>query len=133
MITVIENTTPPIASAGPELELNCVVPELLLLGLGSSSGPPGYSYQWTTPDGNIVSGETTTTPVVNAPGTYTITVTNLQNGCTAEASTVVTSDEDTPVADPGPDITIGCGSTEVTIDGSNSSSGPNVQLYLANE
>ncbi|MCB0643984.1 MAG: hypothetical protein KDC44_20190, partial [Phaeodactylibacter sp.] len=133
MVAVAENTAPPVANAGPPLELNCVIPQLPLIGFGSSAGPPGFSYQWSTTDGNIVGSTTTLNTFVDAPGTYTITVTNLQNGCTAEASTVVTVNADTPVADPGPDVTIGCGASQVVLDGSNSTTGTNYDyIWMTN-
>lgn len=62
------------AVATPSYTIPCSGSEVTLSGAGSSVGP-NYSYQWDTPDGNIVSGENTLYPVVNAPGTYTLTVT----------------------------------------------------------
>lgn len=79
-----------VAAPPPSLHF-CEGYEITLSGDGSSHGP-FINYQWTTPDGNIVSGANTLNPVVNAPGTYTLLVTlddgNYQN-CTATASTVV--------------------------------------------
>ncbi|MCE7926859.1 MAG: PKD domain-containing protein, partial [Haliscomenobacteraceae bacterium CHB4] len=68
----------------------CDGTETTLSGAGSSTGP-GISYQWSTPDGKIVSGENTLNPVVNAPGTYTLTVTLLDaiGNCTKTATTEV--------------------------------------------
>src|SRR5690606_16512390 len=71
MVTIIEDTTPPIATAGPDGVLDCDTPILVLNGAGSSTGPE-FTYLWTTFDGNIISGETTLNPTVNAPGTYTL-------------------------------------------------------------
>ncbi|MFN0015932.1 MAG: HYR domain-containing protein [Saprospiraceae bacterium] len=48
--------------------------EITLNGEGSTEGPFIF-YNWTTTNGNIVSGANTLHPVVNAPGTYTLTVT----------------------------------------------------------
>lgn len=58
--------------------LPCEGYPLTLSGAGSSVGPD-YTYQWQTPNGNIVSGQNTLNPIVDAPGTYILTVT-LQNG-----------------------------------------------------
>jgi len=41
--------------------------------------------------GNIVSGATTATPIINAPGTYILTV-MAANGCTHSASFLMTQD-----------------------------------------
>src|SRR5690606_39139390 len=61
------------------LTLACNAEELQLLG----SGPTGSQYQisWSTLDGNILNGNTTYTPFVNAGGTYTLTVFNFNTGC----------------------------------------------------
>src|SRR5690606_28262647 len=55
----------------------------------ASSQGPNFTYQWSTPNGNIVSGATTLTPVVSAPGPYNLLITNTSNGCTATGSTTV--------------------------------------------
>jgi uncharacterized protein (DUF2141 family) len=93
---ISSNTTPPNAVAGPPGSITCLQPTDTLNGTGSSSGP-NFSYLWTASSGgNIVSGATTLTPIVNAAGTYTIKVTNSTNGCTATASTTVSSNISPP-------------------------------------
>ena len=79
---VDEDIDPPTASAETPGTLNCNVSELELDGSGSSQGN-NIEYVWTTPDGNIVSGANTISPLVDAAGTYEIEVTNEDNGCTA--------------------------------------------------
>lgn len=74
------NNTPPFAYSGEERSLNCFQTSVLINASFSSSGP-NYTYQWTTWDGHIVSGATTLYPRVDLEGTYTLTVTNTQNGC----------------------------------------------------
>lgn len=83
------NNTPPVASAVSPGNLNCNTAQIQLNGTGSSQGA-NISYLWTaTNGGNIVSGETTQTPLVNAAGTYSILVSNATNGCTQIASAQV--------------------------------------------
>lgn len=88
-----------VAAPSPSLHL-CEGYEITLSGAGSSVGPL-VTYQWNTADGNIVSGANTLYPVVNAPGTYHLTVTlndpNYQN-CTATATTVVVEAINQPTA-----------------------------------
>ncbi len=87
--TVVEqNTTPPAASAETPGNLNCNTTQLVLDGTASAQGP-AISYLWTTADGNILSGAETASPTVDAVGTYSLVVTNGENGCTAIASTAV--------------------------------------------
>jgi gliding motility-associated-like protein len=78
-VIVTLNNTAPTANAGPDQNITCASPSIQLDGSASSSGS-NYSYTWS---GTLVSGAGTQTPIVNQVGTYTITVTNTTNGCTA--------------------------------------------------
>ncbi len=86
---VNQNTTQPTANAGANGVLNCNTSSVVLNGTSSSSGNQ-YTYEWTTDDGNIVSGENTLTPTVDATGTYVLTVTNKNTGCTNTDESLVT-------------------------------------------
>lgn len=121
--TVTEDTTPPNADAGADMELSCLATEVTLDGTGSTQG---MIYSWSTTDGNIVNGGNSQTPTVDAAGTYTLVVTNPNNGCvSAPSSVIVTQDANVPVADAGDIKTLTCAETEVTLDGSGSSQGAN--------
>ncbi len=85
---VTYDTLPPAASAVAPGTLNCNTSELELDGSASAQGSH-FTYLWTTEDGNIVSGDTTLHPVVDAPGTYALLVSNTESGCTNTASTQV--------------------------------------------
>jgi gliding motility-associated-like protein len=124
-VTVVEETDLPTADAGTGDELTCNVTQVVLLGTNSDTGPD-YTYSWSTTNGNIVSGGTTLTPLVDEPGTYTITVTNLINGCTETDDVIVTEDVNTPVANAGPPQTINCDNPTVVLDGTGSSGGSNM-------
>jgi len=125
---ILENTTPPIADAGPAMVLSCNNPTVELDGTGSSSGS-NILYLWSTLDGNIVSGANTTTPLVDAVGTYTLTVSDVTNGCTAEDDVSVLDDTTPPTADAGSDMNLNCNNTSVMLDGSGSSAGADI-TYL---
>jgi gliding motility-associated-like protein len=75
---VSSNTTVPLADAGVSQNIPCSSVSTTLNGNNSSSGA-NYSYSWSGP--GIISGGSTTTPVVGAAGTYTLTVTDNSNGC----------------------------------------------------
>ncbi len=96
-VNVTGNTTPPNVEAGPAAALSCVQPTTTLNGAGSSVGAI-FSYLWTTTGGGTITNPTTLTPTVNAPGTYTLVVTNNNNGCTASDVTTVTSNIQPPTA-----------------------------------
>ncbi|MBK8557484.1 MAG: hypothetical protein IPL65_17805 [Lewinellaceae bacterium] len=90
-VNVPGNLTPPLAEAGPDMVYTCTVTQLTLQGSGSTG--PDISYFWKALiGGNIVSGSTTLNPIVNAPGTYSLRVTDNHNGCTAVSNAVVNAD-----------------------------------------
>ncbi|KMQ60004.1 gliding motility protein [Chryseobacterium angstadtii] len=88
------------ASALPPPVLTCTSSQATL-DASASVYPAGSVFNWTTTGGNIVSGGNTLTPVINAPGTYTLTISNTyQPGnvlCTATANVTVTGDSAPPV------------------------------------
>jgi hypothetical protein len=100
--------------------LTCVVSSLTLDGSGSSAGN-AVTYLWTTADGHIVSGETSLTPVVDAVGTYVLTVADTVNICSSTAETIVAYDTLVPSANAGADQALTCTSLTATLDGTASS------------
>ncbi len=118
--SVSQNTTAPTASAGSPAQINCNTSQVTLSGSGSTGS--NFSILWTTQGGNIVSGATTLTPVVNAGGTYTLTITNTTNGCTTAASTTVTANTAAPnVSASGGELN--CTNNSVTLNGNSTTQG----------
>jgi gliding motility-associated-like protein len=85
----------PIANAGADMALDCIITSVTLNGANSSSGPH-ISYLWSTTDGNITAGINTATPSANAGGVYQLTVTNITYGCSATDEVTVTADNIPP-------------------------------------
>ncbi|MBR9922938.1 MAG: hypothetical protein GYB31_19095 [Bacteroidetes bacterium] len=86
-VDVQQDITPPVAAAGSDLHLNCFQETGSLDG--SQSAPAGLiTYEWS---GGVDSGPTSIAPAVSNPGTYTLVVTNVQNGCTDDDDVTVTS------------------------------------------
>lgn len=113
----------PVAEAGIGGTINCYNPTVLLNGAGSSVGAQ-FTYSWTTIGGNIAGGANTLTPLVNAPGIYTLMVTNTQNGCFSTDEVVVTGNASIPNANAGPDLGLPCGGGVVTLVGTASGTTP---------
>lgn len=91
MATVSQNTNlPNVSAAGGSL--TCAQPVLLLSG---NSSTPGATYAWSGPNGFTFNGPN---PPVNVAGTYTLTVSNPSNGCTASATALVAADNALPPA-----------------------------------
>lgn len=108
-VVVTEGTIAPVADAGPDQQLDCNTGQTLLDGSGSDTGP-NFSYQWTALSGNILSGGTTPTPIVDDPGEYRLRVTNTNSGCVSFDTVLVTLDTVacTPFANAGADGIINC-------------------------
>jgi len=123
IFTISQSADVPVSCIAPPSIINCALSEITLNGTCSSVGP-NFVHQWTTQGGNIVSGATTPTPVVNQPGLYTLTVLNTSNGCTSVTTVTVTSDVTPPLANAGPPMSIPCGGGAVVLNGGGST-GPN--------
>ena len=120
-VIVAINTLEPTASAGMTDLLTCAITSLTLDGSGSSQGPV-YEYNWTTIDGNIVSGTNSISPLINQPGTYQLIVTNTQNGCTATDNVLITEDTQlpSPVINAPQGLTLTCAVDEISLTGASS-------------
>lgn len=104
--------SPETMIAAPET-LTCTTTATVLDASESSSGD-NYTYSWTTADGNIASGANTNMAEVDAPGEYTLLITNTDNGCTATESVMVALD-DVPPTVSVEDQALDCTTTEVEI------------------
>lgn len=93
-VVSIDTLSPIVVIAQPAV-LNCQLPTLNLDATGSTL--TNTAFAWTTTDGNIVSDANTANPLIDAPGTYLLTLTDTINGCSATASTTVTGDFTTPI------------------------------------
>ncbi len=87
---VNEDRLPPVVIIETPAYLHCLQNVVQLTATGSSQGA-GFSYNWTTTDGSLLSGATGLNPQVGAAGTYVLSVVNNNNGCTASASVIVTA------------------------------------------
>ncbi len=94
---VAQNTTPPTVVVLATEEITCNTPQVMLNSAGSSSGS-NFIYTWSTQNGSIISDMEQPTATVDAPGAYTLLITNTTNGCTASAQALVTENTDYPTA-----------------------------------
>ncbi len=75
------------ANAGTDQSITCVG----TVQLNGSSNLQTIDFSWSTANGNIVSGANSATAVVDQAGTYILTATNTENGCTGTDTVEVTS------------------------------------------
>jgi gliding motility-associated-like protein len=108
-----------VIDAGPNQLINCANPVVQLLGESSEAA----LFEWSGPgiNSNNINEEQ---PFVDQPGTYTLTVSNLNTGCTETDNVLVNQTNDVPVAmAAGGEFT--CETTSITLNSSGSSTGPN--------
>ena len=100
----------PTASIITPADIDCNNPTVSLDGSGSSSG---VTYLWST-------GETTAIATTNmGAGTYTLTVTNISNGCTDEATVLVNDNSSIVTADVDVQGVLDCDNNLVTLSAIN--------------
>lgn len=121
-VLIDQNLDMPVSDAGNPSELNCLIEDLNLDGSNSTAGIE-ITYEWTTPNGNILSGSDSTIAAINAPGTYQLVVLNTENGCVDTSQVVITQDIEDPVADAGQAFQLNCNMQIGNLDGENSSQG----------
>lgn len=132
-VSVLEDVSIPLVDAGLAQTLDCSVNSLLLNGSGSNAGST-FSYAWSTPDGNILAGGETLTPEVDEPGTYNLTITNTENGCSASAQTIIFESLDLPTAVASVNELLTCTQLEINLDGSGSATGDSITyLWTTNQ
>ena len=110
-LSVTQNTTPPSPTASNTGTLTCTT---LTVPLTGSPGT-GVTYLWSGPG---VSGPTTTQNTsANAPGIYTLTVVSSANGCSANATTIVTQNVTPPAASATNSSSLTCSTTTANVFG----------------
>jgi hypothetical protein len=82
-VVVAQNITPPTANAGPDRTLTCANTSFVIGTTGNSNN----SYSWSPSFG--LSNSLIAQPTVNSPGTYTLTVTNIANGCSSTDAVII--------------------------------------------
>ncbi len=98
--TVDNNTTVPTATSVANAVMPCGATTATLNG---GSPDPGVTFSWTGP--GTITGSNTSTPVVDQPGTYVLTVTNPTTGCISTSTVILVNG--VPTASIIPDVTTG--------------------------
>ena len=125
-VDVMQDVEAPQVSASCGGVLTCVNPQVTL-GATATGGTTPYIYAWQNSRGERIA--TTTSVDVNAPGTYTVTVTG-SNGCSRSGTVVVTQDITAPVVNATSDGALTCANAQVILRAVvTSGSGPYVYAW----
>ncbi|MBI5913761.1 MAG: T9SS type A sorting domain-containing protein [Bacteroidetes bacterium] len=109
LLVVSQDITPPANVTATLGNINCLTETALLLG---NSTTPGVTYSWTGPGGFVSDLQN---PTITESGTYNLTVTNANGGCTSTASINITSGFSSPDATAtGGDLTCSVNSVQLT-------------------
>ncbi len=94
-VDIHEDRVPPFASAGADFNLLCTTTTANLSGSGSAGME--FRYLWTGFSGGVIqSGANTLTPVIRHTGGFSLKVTNLNNGCFATDTVLVSATHQAP-------------------------------------
>lgn len=112
--SVTQNTTAPSPTASSPGILSCINFTAALNGAPGA----GVTYQWTGP--GVASGATSQNAVANAPGIYSLSVTNIINGCNNTATTSVSQNTTTPSVFASSTQVLTCVTSSVSMSSSSS-------------
>ncbi len=114
------HVSPQAIIAAPDT-LTCIQEQVLLDG-SSSIPPDSLSYVWSGP--GIIGENDMEDVLVDLPGAYTLTVTNIYNFCQDSVTVTVEIDTIQPVADAGQNGILTCNDPELPLGGPATSIGP---------
>jgi hypothetical protein len=86
IVEVVENDEPLFVDAGPNTHIQCNF--VMVLEAPGAAGD-NLIYEWTTNDGSMIGGINTLSLSINASGTYTLTVYDLDTGCSGSDDVIV--------------------------------------------
>ncbi len=95
--TTIKVAFPPVADAGEDINITCWdMGEIFRLGGDDTSTGPNVIFEWTTNTGDLPDNSNILRPEITEAGTYTLTVTDLEFGCSSSDEVVVSLSLDIP-------------------------------------
>ena len=112
-VVITQDILDPTVTVSPDAtELTCADTSIVISSTPTVQGTA--SYLWSN-------GATTQNITVTTPGTYSVVVTDSDNGCSVtSADVVITQDIDIPTAEAGPTGELTCAVTTLTLDGTGS-------------
>src|SRR5699024_6693700 len=106
-VTVSTDLDQPVVEIESPEVLDCVIESVdLVAAVEGNEGD--FSYEWTSLDGNIAAGQSSSSATVTEPGTYTLVVTNEENGCTTTETVEVEENITEPEIEAIDDLILTC-------------------------
>jgi len=96
-VMIMEDKKLPLVMIATPPELNCYEDVITISGDGSTQGID-YISTWTSSNGNITGGLNDLKTEVDQPGTYQLSILNLDNGCSNTETVIVNENRTEPVA-----------------------------------
>ena len=122
-VTVQQEKGIPTADIALPDTLTCNVASVTLDASASTTNSGNKDFGWSTSSGNIVNAAADSSWIeVDAASSYTVTVTDPDNGCSDNFSVAVPADTVVPTAIVSQPDTLTCSNTSVSLDGSSSTS-----------
>ncbi len=113
-IFVARGILPDVEAIANDAEI-CLGNQIQLDGTGSTQRT-NVEYYWTTTNGNIVSGDNTMEPTIDALGDYTLTVIDVVSCCIDVIDIEVTENLSSPTFNFDPSYTVTCTDPSLTLD-----------------
>ncbi len=117
-IKVNPDASKPILSITQPKKFTCTINSISLEAIANSQSGNNLNYIWTSNNNQPITNSTQSNPQITIPGTYTVIVTDIGNGCTSSSIVTVGIDTLRPGANAGNSQTLSCGLPEVNINGS---------------
>ena len=111
-VVVTQDIEAPVVDATSDGVLTCADQQVNLTADVTGGSAP-FCYTWLDPSGELIG--TAASVDVSAPGTYTVTVTSTQSGCSASDTVVVTQDIEAPAVNATSDGVLTCANQQVTL------------------
>jgi gliding motility-associated-like protein len=124
-IEVIDLSYEPVITIGIPDTLNCLNENIILDATGSQQGV-NILYQWSAPGPQCINTTNPLEPIIDCPGTYTLQVIDQLTGCVSDSTVIVIEDDTEPMAVAN-DTVFTCLDSEITLDGTLSSQGPDFE------
>ena len=129
-VDVLADAALPMANAGSMQQLDCTTDTITLAGTGSTGD--SITILWTTEEGNILGDPMSFTPMVDAAGTYMLTVTDTTSGCSNTASVTIIEYVAKPMVEAGAAEQSFCDNSTLNINAT-ASEGDNFTYFWCTE